>query len=681
MMPNLRANGNDAGRLSWRSNRLFISSNCNRLSVCGNAWPAVFVLTAFVLSAICSMSPLFAVAADTANQPDLRFTILHTNDLHAHDDPFVENGKSNGGMARVGHIIRELRSKDGDTVTIDAGDIFQGTPLYNLKHGEVEVNLLNKIGCDIATIGNHEFDDGPINLAAQLQKAKYQIICANMDFSAVPALAKLVKPSVVKVIDGQKVGFIGAMTPEISRGSITLGGVKLNAPPENWTKPIEDEVARLKASGIDKIIIVSHCGVEFDRELAERIPAIDVIVGGHSHTRLDPPIIIDHADGSSTMIVQTGCYGRSVGELKLAFDASGRLVKDQSHERLIDATANEEEDLDLKTYITEQSLPLAVLDREIVGRALGSFNMNFNDYLWDSPIGDLVCEALFDQGRKFGAQIVLQNRGGIRSHIEAGPISAKDAESVLPFDNVLVVATVTGATILNSIENGLSGYLGARFLEVHGIKFAYDRSKPAGKKIVFALALNKAGVWEPIAPSKDYRLAINNYNFKSGEGHDFSHAKEIEFCEQRLSTIFETYLKQQKQIKPEPPERIVPLTAGIKIDAGLSNGKLNVQVSNVQPGAQLTLVVGTGQSVECVADSIPVPLLDSQVVRSKAISTDQGSYNWNIDLTELQSLLSKQHIDRPLSTIVLCVVAQHGAALKDTAISYPVVVSLRAGPR
>jgi 5'-nucleotidase len=626
-------------------------------------------LTALLLVANLSIGLSCAAAEGDA---DLQFTVLHTNDLHAHDQSFSENGKLVGGMARVGHVIRELRAKDGDTVTIDAGDVFQGTPLYNLKHGEVEVNLLNKIGYDIATIGNHEFDDGPNNLAEQLQNAKYQVVCANLDFADVPALAKIVKPSVVRVINGEKVGFIGAMTPEIFRGSITLGGVKAKKIIDFWTMPIADEVTRLQSEGINKIVVISHCGIDFDQEMARNVPAIDVIVGGHSHTRLDSPLVIEHDGGSSTMIVQTGCYGRAVGELHLAFDAAGRLLKDKSHEHLIDISSAIPEDSDLKAYINEQSQSLKELDKQVLGRALGKFSMSFNDYLCDSPIGDLVCDALSMEAQKFGATIVLQNRGGIRSHIEAGPITAKDAESVLPFDNALVCATISGADLLRALENGLSGYLGARFLEVGGLKFAYDRSKPPGEKIVFALAQDKDGHWQPVDPSSQYRIAINSYNFQSGEGHDFSKAKDVEFLKQRLAVPFETYIRDRKEISPGKPTRIVALTPTIKIETSSSNGKVSLRATGVAENANLTLVAGIGKSVECIDDSTPVPLLQAKILRANSSGGKDGSCQWSVDGKDIDLLFGEQHPKE----ILLCVVEKRGTSLRDRSISYPVTVTL-----
>lgn len=113
------------------------------------------------------------------------------------------------------------------------------------------------------------------------------------------------------------------------------------------------------------------------------------------------------------------------------------------------------------------------------------------------------------KGKKFGARISLHNRGGIRSHIEAGPITAKNVGEILSFDNTLVVATVDGGTLLKTIEPGFTGFLGARFIEVHGLKIGYDADRPTGAKIVFALAEDEAGNWQPVRSSGNYRIAIN----------------------------------------------------------------------------------------------------------------------------------------------------------------------------
>ncbi len=195
----------------------------------------------------------FAVAgeAQTIAQP-FQLTILHTNDIHSHDEPFIDRGRSVGGLTRIGHMIRYLKKREPNDLVVDAGDVFQGTPLYTMYHGEVEIALMNMIGYDIFTIGNHEFDDGPESLAAQLSKAKFKIINCNMDCSKVPALAALISPYIIKTIDGQKVAFIGAVTPELNQVALRTGGVKIKASGDDWMKPIQETINEVKAQGVNQ---------------------------------------------------------------------------------------------------------------------------------------------------------------------------------------------------------------------------------------------------------------------------------------------------------------------------------------------------------------------------------------------------------------------------------------------
>lgn len=579
---------------------------------------------------------LYLVQGFACAEPETKglcLTILHTNDLHSHDEPFMERTKSVGGMARIGHLIRTLRKEVTNPVVVDAGDLFQGTALYTLKHGEVEINLLNKIGFDVGTIGNHEFDDGPANLTKQLSLAKFPIVCANLDLFAEPALAALVKPYIVREFAGRKVAFIGATTPDIEKGSITRGGVTVKSISGNYYEPIARVVKAVKASGIDLIVLVSHCGIEFDKEVAVKIPDIDVIIGGHSHTKIDPAVIVNHTDGSSTIIVQTGCYGRDLGELKVCFDASGKIIQKETAEQLIDVNESVASDADLTDYIAEESKPLREQERKVIATAEKAFPTDFEKQYCDSAIGDLICDALYEEGKRYGATIALHNRGGIRTHIEQGPITEKNVNEVLPFDNTLVVATISGDALLKSIENGLAGYLGARFLEVHGLKIIYDRENPVGHRIVFAFAQNNKGHWEYVDREKGYRVAINDYNFKSGEGHDFSHAENPQFCEKRLSDILEAYLETAKRITPARPNRIVRIT-----DEALAIEHYQDHITamvNCQPGAEVVMFAGSSVGVEHTPFGVAIPLSD--VVEIDKTVSKGNLLKWSIPTADLKT--------------------------------------------
>lgn len=506
---------------------------------------------------------LKAFAADPTSTGGLRFTILHTNDLHAHDEPFVERGRQVGGVAKIAHLIRSIRAQNPNVLAIDAGDIFQGTSFFKFYHGAVEVEMLNRAGYDIYTIGNHEFDEGPANLAQHLKQAKFAIINANVDASAMPELASTFTPSVVKTIAGQRVGFVGAVVPNLTEVSLKTDGVNMKATGSNWTAPIDEEVARLKKQGIDKIVLVTHTGVELDRELA-RNPDVDVIIGGHSHTRLNKPIIVPHQDGSSTVIVQTGSYGRALGKLDLAFDSSGRVALKDTKYRLINITDKIPSDQQITAFLTEKAKPFAHLRNTVAGIADGDFDNAFRRYPCDSPIGNLITDALADAGSEHGATIALQNRGGIRGRIDRGIITQEKVEEILPFDNRLVVATISGDTLLKALENSVSGNLGARFLDVHGMRFAYNSSKEPGKRVIYAQAQDVTGKWGKVEPNKFYRIAINDYSFNGGEGYDFSAAKDVVQTGKRLSVHLQQYLQKQKHVRPRSNSRIIAVIEGTK---------------------------------------------------------------------------------------------------------------------
>ena len=556
--------------------------------------------------------------------PDCQFNILHTNDLHSHDEPFTEGGRSLGGMARIGHLIRMIRKQEPNTIVVDAGDIFQGTPLFTTYHGAVEVHLLNEIGYDLFTIGNHEFDDGIDNLAEQLKQAKFEVISANLDCSQFPPMSDLVKSSVVKTINGQKVGFVGCITPDLETLALNISPLKLKKKGPDWYQPIKEEVEKLKAQGINKIIVLSHSGLDKERELARNIPDIDAVVGGHSHTRLDHPEIVDHPGVGTTVVVQTGSYGRALGKLHLAFDSSGKLIFPETTYHLINITEKINQDEDIKKYVDDKQQPLMALKTKLLGTAESNFDNKWLTMPWDSPLGDMVTDAIYESAKPYGAEISFENRGGIRARIDKGPITAEKVEEMLPFDNRLTVGTITGGKLLDTLEHSVQQAGGGKFLDEHGLKLAYDSKGEVGHRVVFALAEGKDGAWSPIDPAKKYRIAINSYTFSGGEGYDFKAAEDVKNLPDKMSDVFRAYLKKQPVNKANPPSRIVPVIATLARPEKKGEA-VKVHVHTDTPGAKVHLITGDDLGVESLkiiegsAREIPVPLANPRVVRTESM--------------------------------------------------------------
>lgn len=608
-----------------------------------------------------------SLSVTSAENADLRFTILHTNDLHAHAESFADRGRLVGGLARIGHLIRSLRSQNPNTVVVDAGDIFQGTPLFTRYHGEVEVNLLNKVGYDIYTIGNHEFDDGAENLTKQLKLAKFDIISSNLDAESQPELKALIKPSTIRTFKGEKVAFVGAMTPDLERLSLSLGGVKVKGSSGDWIAPVKDEVKRLSDQGIDKIVLVTHLGVDYDQELAKAVPQIDVIIGGHSHTRLDKEVVVDQPGGASTVIVQTGCYGRALGKLDLAFDKEGRLLLPEVKYSLINVNSKIPEEPDLKAYVDEKVKPLLSMRSTIVSFAEKAFDNRWTVMPWDSSIGDLITDSLADAGKDYGVTVSIHNRGGIRGRIEPGPISLEKVEEILPFDNRLTLATISGVSLKRALEHSVNAGLGGHFLDVHGVKFAYDHAKPRGQRVVFAYARDAKGNWKPVDEKESYRIAVNNYTFQSGEGFNFADARDVQFTKERVSIPFKNYLLKNPRVSPQPPNRIVPVTEGL---LSLS-GSDTLRIDGAAVGSRITLVRGTGEGVEPVFGSIPVPLKDAFVIASGIDVEQPGA----VTIKNLSRLLEKgKDVNAPAWVAAIVHPPKKGRNRK-TLISYPIQVT------
>lgn len=565
----------------------------------------------------------FTNAAAAEKDKDFTLTIIHTNDLHAHEEPFQDNGKTVGGWAGVGQVIRTLKKQHPDAVIADGGDMFQGSMLYSKFKGDVEVNLFNKMGYDVFTIGNHEFDDGAKNLATQLAKAKFDIISANIDATAVPELDKLIKQSVVKKINGESVAFVGGVTPDLESLATSMGGVKLKAKGPDWILPIKQEVERLEKQGINKIILVTHCGIKSEKELAERIPGVDAIIGGHSHTRLERPLLIKHDDGSTAIVVQTGCYGRAVGCLQLTFDKKGFVTRNKYG--LTDITAKTAQAPDLREYIEKVSEPFAKLNKEVLSTASNYYEKK--NSLCDTSMGDIVCDAIIESGKSYGVTMAFQNRGGIRGVLQKGPISVSQVEQVLPFENYVVYATVNGAMIRRVVEHSVGDGLGGHFADVSGLKIIYDRSKPSGERVVMILTDDGKGNYSPLDDNATYKMAMNHYNFEGGEKYDFKGATNVVKTQIRMADAMTAYLRKHPTITPQKPNRIVCVKDGT-LSVTKTGGQKTLVLKDAPSQARLTIVGGTGPGVSTIYSAFPVPLANAQVLKTGVRASDNGSLEW-----------------------------------------------------
>lgn len=268
------------------------------------------------------------------NKKQKKITILHTNDVHSHIDPFGPNDGRNankGGVARRATLVESIRQENPNTLLFDAGDIFQGTPYFNYYGGELEFKLMSMLKYDLATIGNHDFDNGIDGLYAQLPHADFEFVSANYDFSNT-IMDTHVKPYKTFIRDGIKIGVFGL-------------GIKLDGLVEKrmyketaYNDPVgiaQDMSRILKTEqNCDLVICLSHIGYYYkkfpekvsDLNLAKATKDIDLIIGGHTHTFLPKPTIKKNSAGKNVLVNQVGAYGLYLGQVDFFFE-EGKNIK------------------------------------------------------------------------------------------------------------------------------------------------------------------------------------------------------------------------------------------------------------------------------------------------------------------------------------------------------------------
>ncbi|MEY2629412.1 MAG: Trifunctional nucleotide phosphoesterase protein YfkN [Bacteroidota bacterium] len=261
-------------------------------------------------------------------------TILHTNDVHSYIDPFPANHPKNpnmGGVARRAALIESIRKENPNVLLLDAGDIFQGTPYFNYYGGELEFKLMSMMQYDLATIGNHDFDNGIEGLYAQLPHASFEFVSANYDFKNT-IMNGHVKPYRIINKDGIKVGVFGL--------GVGLDGLvdKKNYKETIYLDPVgvAQDMARLlkQEKKCDLVICLSHLGYKYkdepdkicDTKLATLTKDIDLIIGGHTHTFLDKPTVLKNAIGQDVLVNQVGCYGINLGRIDFYFDDDTAVI-------------------------------------------------------------------------------------------------------------------------------------------------------------------------------------------------------------------------------------------------------------------------------------------------------------------------------------------------------------------
>ncbi|WP_428907991.1 5'-nucleotidase C-terminal domain-containing protein [Niallia sp. Krafla_26] len=519
-------------------------------------------------------------------------TIMHTNDTHASLD----------NMPKTVTAVKEVREENPNALLLNAGDVFTGTLYFNEFKGLADLALMNLMGYDAMTFGNHEFDLGSSNEGHQglvdfIKGAKFPFVSANVNFSQDDKFIGRFNDSItaevengqiyngiIKEVNGEKVGIFGLTTEETkelsSPGSITF---------EDYIAEAENAVAAFEEQGVNKIIALTHIGyddnaaIDNDLVLAKEVEGIDVIVGGHSHTALAQPVVVAE-DATPTVIVQTGNANSNLGVLDVEFDGNGVVVE---HAGELIAIGEQTEDPEAAALLAPYKSKVNEVAQEEIGvtaqEALENPRTNGDNTAPsvrknETILGNLITDGMLVKAKDFTKQNVimaLQNGGGIRAAINEGPITVGEVITVLPFGNTLATMEVTGAELKEAFEISFSKYPGENggFLHVSGGKVEFDSTKPAKERVVSIKYLDQNGEYVEVKDAETYIIATNAFTAKGGDGYDvFAKAYE----EGRVTDLglsdwenFRDHLVSLESIPTEIEGRIVD----ISVDPGEEPGK------------------------------------------------------------------------------------------------------------
>jgi len=462
---------------------------------------------------------------------DFNLTVLHTNDFHDRYEPISASdstcsaednaaGECFGGSARLVSALADARVRAANSILVDGGDQFQGTLFYTYYKGAMTAEFMNKLGYDAMTVGNHEFDDGPEVLAGFMAAVDFPVLMSNADVSMEPLLAgKLAKSTVIET-GGEKIGLIG-LTPQDT--------YELASPGKNviFTDPVQavqGEVDALTARGVNKIIVLSHSGYGVDKKVAAETSGVDVIVGGHTNTYLSN--VADAAEGpyptmvGTTAIVSAYAYGKFLGELNVVFNDAGEIVTATGEPLIMDKGVAEDEATVAR--IAELAVPLEEIRSKVVAEAPSAIDGSRESCrAGECQMGNLVADAMLARVKDQGVTIAIANGGGLRASIDAGPVTMGEVLTVLPFQNTLSTFQVTGAQVLEALENGVSQVEegGGRFPQVAGLQYTFDPAAPAGARVSDVMVMIGGDAWGPIDPATVYGAVSNNYVRGGGDGY------------------------------------------------------------------------------------------------------------------------------------------------------------------
>ncbi|PJI41461.1 MAG: multifunctional 2',3'-cyclic-nucleotide 2'-phosphodiesterase/5'-nucleotidase/3'-nucleotidase [Rhizobium sp.] len=561
---------------------------------------------------------------------DFELNILHTNDFHSRVEAInkfdstcsaEEAGKNEcfGGVARMKTAVdtRRAELKDTNVLVLDAGDQFQGSLFYTTYKSAPIAEFMNGIGYDAMAIGNHEFDDGPEELARFIDALKFPMVSGNVLAGLNTPIADKYKPYIIKEFGGEKIAVVSVLATDTDETS-SPGDDVLFIDEIGYLK---DAVKEIEAAGVNKIILLSHVGYTVDQRIAAAVDGIDVIVGGHSHTLLSStdekaagpyPTLVKNPSGKDVPIVTAYAYSKYLGDLKVVFDDAGAVKTAEGAPKLLDASVTP--DAAYTAKVAELGAPIEELKKKEIGETSDVIDGSREVCrAAECSMGNLVADAMVDRVKDQGVTIAIQNGGGLRASIDAGTVTMGEALTVLPFQNTLATFKLKGSDVVAALENGLSQIEdgAGRFPQVSGLKYSFDKSKPAGSRVV-SVEVKEGDGFVALDPEKLYGVATNNYMRAGGDGYKiFATAGQNAYdFGPGLETVLADYIATNSPYKPYTDGRITEV-AGTAAPAATTEAPAAATAPATTEAPPATTAPAAAEAVATAAKKYTVTLGDS----------------------------------------------------------------------
>lgn len=459
-------------------------------------------------------NPHMIYAGDKLNyekKGNAKLTLLHTNDMHGF---FIEGAYDGMGAAKMATFIKNTRKANPNTLLLDAGDALQGHNLVTLSDGEEGTKVLNALGYDAMTSGNHEFDYGQEQTLKLKGMLNFPMLSSNIKKADGSLLLDDAK---IFTLMGVKVGVFGLTTPETTYKSHPANTTGLKF--DDIYATSEAKVAKLKADGAQVIVALAHIGDEGEfttKILADKVKGIDVIIDGHSHSTYPNGEVV-----GNTIIVSAGEKTKNVGVVEITLK-DGKVTTKAAHLFTKDDSATLVDDVDMTAIVNTIKAKNDVITEEVVATSpVVLMGEKSEVRTGETNLGNLLVESLLDISK---ADVAFTNGGGIRSSIDLGDVTKGEVLTVLPFGNTVRVIELTGADILAAIENGVDEYPEAKgaFPHIAGMTVKFDSSKEAGSKVT---EIKVAG--ELLDLTKTYTMATNDFLVAGGDGYTMFEGKKV----------------------------------------------------------------------------------------------------------------------------------------------------------